>query len=93
MVASELSSKDVHIVWSGGNSDAKGVRHTVSVTAIHTPTGIEVTHTAVKPGGHTRREARVARDSLLARCLDELEVAVRSRVHQDRAGRSTRRHG
>jgi hypothetical protein len=90
---SELSPRDVHIVWSGGSSDAKGVRRTVSVTAIHMPTGIEVTHTSEKPGGHTRREARVARDTLLTQCLEELEVAARGRMRENRAGRSTRRHG
>jgi hypothetical protein len=68
-------------IWAGGDSDAKGIRRTVSVTAIHAPTGIEVTHASEKPGGHTRREARVARGALLARCLDELEVAVRDQMH------------
>ena len=79
------SPAEIHVVWAGGDSDAKGVRYTVSVTAIHTPTGIEVTHTSEKPGGHTRREARDARGFLLARSLDELEVAVRDRMRNDRA--------
>jgi hypothetical protein len=88
-----LNPAEVHIVWAGGSSDAKGVRHTVSVTAIHTPTGVEVTHNSEKPGGHTRRQARIARDTLLTRCLDELDAAVRARVRRDKAARSTRRHG
>lgn len=88
-----LNRAEIHVIWAGGDSDAKRIRRTVSVTAIHAPTGIEVTHTSEKPGGHTRREARVARGSLLARCLDELDVAVRDRIREDRVGRSTRRHG
>lgn len=84
---------ELHVIWKGGESEAKGSRRTVSVTAIHTPTGIEITHTREKPEGHTRREARIARDTLLTRCLDELEVAVGDWVRLERASRSTRRHG
>lgn len=89
----KLNPAEIHVIWAGGDSDAVGARRTISVPAIHMPTGVEVTHGSEKPEGHTRREARVARDSLLAQCLDELAVAVRDRTREDRLGRSTRRHG